>query len=81
MFLLKTFLLSCLIILYILEKTFLPLSFTSHFKNCFKITGKQKIIMSQKGEYVKFKNYERKIKLPFITYADFWSILVPEDNG
>ena len=37
--------------------------------------------MPQNGEYVKFKNYERKIKSPFITYADFESILVQEDNG
>ena len=28
-----------------------------------------------------FKNYERKIKSPFMIYADFESILVPEDNG
>ena len=27
------------------------------------------------------KNYERKRKEPFIIYADFKSILVPEDNG
>ena len=52
-----------------------------HIKDCFKINGKQRIIMSKKGEYVKFKNYERKIKSPFIVYADFESILVPEDNG
>ena len=37
--------------------------------------------MHKKGEYVKFKNYERKIKSPFIIYADFGSILVPENNG
>ena len=29
--------------------------------DCFKINGKQKIRMPMKGEYVKFKNYERKI--------------------
>ena len=27
------------------------------------------------------KNYERKVKSPFIIYVDFESILVPEDNG
>ena len=27
------------------------------------------------------KNSERKIKSPFIIYADFESILVPENNG
>ena len=32
----------------------------SNIKDCFKINGKQRIIMSRKGEYVKFKNYERK---------------------
>ena len=37
--------------------------------------------MPKKGEYVKFKNVKRKIKSPFMIYADFESILVPEDNG
>ena len=36
--------------------------------------------MPKKGEYVKFKNYERKIKSPFIRNADFESILMPEDS-
>ena len=52
----------------------------SHIKDCFKINGKQRIIMPKKGEYVKFKNYERKIKSSFIIYADFESILLPEKN-
>ena len=37
--------------------------------------------MPKKGEYVKFINFERKIKSPFMIYADFEGILVPEDNG
>ena len=37
--------------------------------------------MSKKSEYVKFKNFQRKIKSPFMIYEDFESILVPEDNG
>ena len=37
--------------------------------------------MPKKGEHVKFKNFERKIKWSFMIYADFESILVPEDNG
>ena len=55
---------SC-IILYIVEKTFLPLFFTSiqykkeilnqHIKGCFKINGKTKTTMPKKGEYVKYK--------------------------
>ena len=52
-----------------------------HIKNCFKIKGKQTIKMPIKGEYVKLKNFERKIKSPFMIYADFASILVSEDNG
>ena len=53
----------------------------SYAKNCFNINGKQRIIIPKKGEYVKFKHYERKIKKPFKIYADCKSILVPEDNG
>ena len=45
-----------------------------------EIDGKQKIIMPKSSEYVKLKNYERKITSPFIIYADFESISVPEDN-
>ena len=52
-----------------------------HIKDCFRINGKQSIILPKKGKSVKFKNYERKIKLPFMIYADFESILVAEDYG
>ena len=34
-----------------------------------------------KTEYVKLKNYERKMASPFITYSDFESNLVSENNG
>ena len=52
-----------------------------HIKDFFKINGKQTIKKPKKGEYVKFKNFERKVKSPFMNYADFEGILVPEDNG
>ena len=52
-----------------------------HNKNCFKINGKPRFIAPKKSEYFKFKSYERKIKSPLIIYADFKSILVPENNG
>ena len=42
----------------------------SHINDCFKINGKQRLIMPTNDEFVKFENYERKIKLPFIIYAD-----------
>ena len=29
------------------------------------------IKMPKKGEYVKFKNFERKMKSPFMIYADY----------
>ena len=50
-------------------------------KSCFKVDSKQKIIISKKIDYVQFKNYEKKLKSQFISYANFESILVPEDNG
>ena len=37
--------------------------------------------MAKKRENVRFKNYESNIKWPFLIYADFESILLPEDNG
>ena len=40
----------------------------------------QRIVMPKKDEYEIFKNYKRKIRSPFIIYADFESILGPEDN-
>ena len=52
-----------------------------HIKDSFKINGKQRIKMFEKGECARFKNYEKKIKSPFLIYADFKSILVPENNG
>ena len=39
------------------------------------------IKMPKKGEHIKFKNVERKIKSPFEIYADLKSNLIPEDNG
>ena len=36
--------------------------------------------MFKKGEYVKLKNFERKMKSSFMIYADFESILVYDDN-
>ena len=37
--------------------------------------------MAKKAEYVKFKNFKRKTKPPFMIHANFESILVLEDNG
>ena len=37
--------------------------------------------MAKKRENVRFKNYESNIKSPFLIYADFESIFLPEENG
>ena len=37
--------------------------------------------MAKKGETVKFKKYTRKIKTSFMIYANFGSILAPENDG
>ena len=34
-----------------------------NIKDCLKINGRQRIIMPKKGEYVRIKNYERKMKV------------------
>ena len=52
-----------------------------YIKDCFKINGKETIKITKKGEYVKFKYFERKTKSSFMIYVDLESILVPEDNG
>ena len=31
-------------------------------KNCFRINGKQMIKMFERGQYLKFRNFERKLK-------------------
>ena len=49
-------------------------------QDCFKINGKPRIKMPNKGEYVTFKSYVRKMKLSFMIYSDFESILVTVDN-
>ena len=36
--------------------------------------------MPKKDKYVKFRNYDMKIKSPFIIYADFESILMSKNN-
>ena len=39
-----------------------------HINDCCEINGKQVIKMPKKGEYVKFKNFERKIKSAFCRF-------------
>ena len=46
----------------------------SHNKDCFKINNKQRVIVLKIDEFVKLKSFERKIKSPFIIYANSESI-------
>ena len=39
------------------------------------------IRIPKQNEYVRFKIYKRKIKSPFLIYANFKRILLPEDKG
>ena len=48
---------------------------------CFKINDKQRMKMPEKCDYVKFRNFERKIKSSFMFYADFEIILEPQNNA
>ena len=58
------------------KKTLLSLLFTRfHYRRNFTIK------MPTKGDYVKFKIFERKTKSPFMLYVDFESIPVLEDSG
>ena len=43
----------------------------TRIKDCFKINSKQRIINAEKGEYIKFRNCERKLKSSCIIYAYF----------
>ena len=36
--------------------------------------------MPKQGKYIKFRNFKGKIKSPFMIYAGFESIFVPEGN-
>ena len=91
MFLSKILIHSFMVINYIAEDNIFVASTTFSFSaaeilirtvnDWFEIKGKIMIKTPRKVEYVRFRNYERKTKLLFIIYADFESILVPQDNG
>ena len=47
-----------------------------HIKDCFKFDGKQRIKILAKGEYVRFKTYERNIIYDLFIFC----VLTFEDN-
>ena len=52
-----------------------------HIKDGFTINSKQTVMMLNKGEYVKFKTFERIIKSSFMICEEFQNILELEYNG
>lgn len=52
----------------------------THAADCFDISRKQMGRTVEKGKTVKFKNYMRTRKPPFMIYANSESILVAEKN-
>ena len=46
-----------------------------HEEDCIVINGDQTIRMPKEGSYVEFKNYGRRLQVPFVIYADFESLL------
>ena len=59
MFLLKTLTISFMmkICRYCLQTFSIEEILKNHIKDCFKINGKQRIIMPKKSDFIKFKNY------------------------
>ena len=56
---------SCIIIHYIVEKSIFIIIVCKILKQ--QKNGKQTIKIPKKGEYIRFKNFVRKIKSPFRT--------------
>ena len=47
----------------------------SQIKKCFKVNRKQRIKIPKKGKYVRFKNFERKIKSPFRIFIQLFKVI------
>ena len=43
----------------------------NHELNCIVINGEQSIKMPEKGSSIKFENYHRQLRVPFVIYEDF----------
>ena len=46
-----------------------------HEKHCTAVNGNQAINMPNEGEKVQYKNYHKKLEVPFVIYADFEAIV------
>ena len=49
-----------------------------HKETCIQVNGVQATKLPKEGTKIKFKNYKHQVPAPFVIYADFESILVPD---
>ena len=53
-----------------------------HKKDCIIVNGGQSIKMPEEGTFAYFKNYNKRLQVPFVIYADFESLLLSKvDEG
>ena len=91
MFLSKILIHSCMTIHYFVEKNIFVVivcKLLEHQKNwnvvlkiALKLMVNKLLRCLRRANILKLKHFGRKIKSSFMIYADFESILVPEDNG
>jgi hypothetical protein len=52
-----------------------------HRETCLQVNGVQATKRPKEGTKIKFKNHRNSMPVPFVIYADFESILVPEEKN
>ncbi|CAB4024618.1 Hypothetical predicted protein [Paramuricea clavata] len=55
-------------------------SLEKHKETCLEVNGTQAVKLPKEGTKIKFKNHRNSMPVPFVIYADFESILVPEER-
>ena len=51
-----------------------------HKETCLEVNGTQAVKLPKEGTKIKFKNHRNAMPVPFVIYADFESMLVPEER-
>ena len=51
-----------------------------HQPNCARHGLQRTVLPTQKNKYMKFKNIAKMLKVPYVIYADFESLLIPTDE-
>ena len=52
-----------------------------HKETCLEVNGTQATKLPKEGTKIKFKNHRNSMAVPFVIYADFESMLVPEERN